>query len=69
MPCLDYYIKRCQAPCVGYIDRDEYRRNIEAIMSFLSGRYREITRDLEQKMEAASETTRSSSARRSTATG
>src|SRR5687767_3032129 len=32
VPCLDYYIKRCQAPCVGYTDRDEYRRNIEAIM-------------------------------------
>jgi len=55
VPCLDYYIKRCQAPCVGYIDRDEYRRNIDAIMGFLSGRYREITRDLEAKMEAASE--------------
>jgi excinuclease ABC subunit C len=53
VPCLDYYIKRCQAPCVGYIDRDEYRRNIEAIMSFLSGRYREITRDLDAKMEEA----------------
>jgi excinuclease ABC subunit C len=54
VPCLDYYIKRCQAPCVGYIDRDEYRRNIDAIMSFLSGRYREIERDLEGKMESAS---------------
>jgi excinuclease ABC subunit C len=53
VPCLDYYIKRCQAPCVDYIDRDEYRRNIDAIMSFLSGRYREITRDLERKMEEA----------------
>ena len=31
VPCLDYYIKRCQAPCVGYIDREEYRRNIDAI--------------------------------------
>jgi excinuclease ABC subunit C len=56
VPCLDYYIKRCGAPCVGYIDRDEYRRNIEAIMSFLSGRYREIERDLEQQMREASET-------------
>jgi excinuclease ABC subunit C len=53
VPCLDYYIKRCQAPCVGYIDRDEYRRNIEAIMDFLSGRYREIERDLEGKMSDA----------------
>jgi excinuclease ABC subunit C len=55
VPCLDYYIKRCQAPCVGYIDRDEYRRNIEAIMDFLSGRYREIERDLQREMSEASE--------------
>ncbi len=53
VPCLDYYIKRCQAPCVGYIERDEYRRNIEAIMDFLSGRYREIERDLEREMSSA----------------
>ena len=54
VPCLDYYIKRCQAPCVGYIDREEYRRNIDAIASFLSGRYRDVERDLERKMEEAS---------------
>src|SRR6476660_2598488 len=55
-PCLDYYIKRCQAPCVGYIDREEYRHNIEAIIDFLSGRYRDVERDLERKMaEAAGE--------------
>jgi excinuclease ABC subunit C len=55
VPCLDYYIKRCQAPCVGYIDRGEYRGNIEAIMDFLSGRYRDIERDLQDKMAEASE--------------
>ncbi|MGH2955833.1 MAG: excinuclease ABC subunit UvrC [Solirubrobacterales bacterium] len=55
VPCLDYYIKRCQAPCVGYIDREEYRRNIDRILAFLSGRYREIAGDLESKMEEASE--------------
>jgi excinuclease ABC subunit C len=53
VPCLDYYIKRCQAPCVGYIDREEYRRNIDAIASFLSGRYRDVERDLGRKMEEA----------------
>src|SRR5215211_2370213 len=46
-PCLDYYIKRCGAPCVGYIDRDEYRRNIDQIVGFLSGRYKAIAGDLE----------------------
>jgi excinuclease ABC subunit C len=55
VPCLDYYIKRCGAPCVGYIDRDEYRRSIEAITDFLSGRYRDIERDLERKMAAAAQ--------------
>jgi len=55
VPCLDYYIKRCGAPCVGYVDAEEYGRNIEAITRFLSGRYREVERDLETKMDEASE--------------
>src|SRR4051812_47212205 len=50
VPCLDYYIKRCGAPCVGYVDRDEYRRGIDSIVNFLSGRYRDVERDLERKM-------------------
>ncbi len=54
VPCLDYYIKRCGAPCVGYIDREEYMRSIESIRRFLGGRYRDIERDLEEKMEQAS---------------
>src|SRR4051794_14464498 len=55
VPCLDYYIKRCQAPCVGYIDKEEYRGNIDRIVGFLSGRYKEIAGDLEDKMQEASE--------------
>src|SRR6185503_13064063 len=52
-PCLDYYIKRCGAPCVGYIGRDEYRRNIDAIVDFLSGRYRQVEADEQAKMDEA----------------
>lgn len=52
-PCLDYYIKRCQAPCVGYVSRDEYREGIETIVAFLSGRYRQIERELESSMQLA----------------
>ena len=52
-PCLDYYIKRCGAPCVGYVSQDEYRRNIEAIVDFLSGRYRQVEADEQAKMEGA----------------
>jgi excinuclease ABC subunit C len=55
VPCLDYYIKRCGAPCVGYIDAEEYRRNIDAIRRFLSGRYRDVERDLREKMDEAAE--------------
>src|SRR5947209_7233848 len=54
-PCLDYFIKRCQAPCVGYISKEDYRENIENIIRFLSGRYRQIERDLQAAMRDASE--------------
>ncbi len=52
-PCLDYYIKRCEAPCVGYVTREEYRRGIDGVIDFLSGRYREIERELEASMREA----------------
>src|SRR3954467_2526058 len=49
-PCLDYYIKRCGAPCVGYVSKAEYRQSIDGVMAFLSGRFKQIERDLERKM-------------------
>jgi excinuclease ABC subunit C len=52
-PCLDYYIKRCGAPCVGYISKDEYRESIDGVIDFLSGRFAAIERDLEERMRAA----------------
>jgi excinuclease ABC subunit C len=52
-PCLDYYIKRCGAPCVGYVTKEQYREAVDGVVAFLSGRYREIERDLEQRMKAA----------------
>jgi len=54
-PCLDYYIKRCEAPCVGYVSREDYRDGIDGVIDFLSGRYRRIEQDLEGKMTAAAE--------------
>jgi excinuclease ABC subunit C len=53
-PCLDYYIKRCEAPCVGYVSREDYRAGIDGVIAFLSGRYREIERSLERSMREAS---------------
>jgi excinuclease ABC subunit C len=54
-PCLDYHIKRCAAPCVGYVTRAEYRRGIDGVAEFLRGNYRGIERELEQRMRAAAE--------------
>jgi excinuclease ABC subunit C len=54
-PCLDYFIKRCQAPCVGYVSKQEYRENVETIIDFLSGRYRQIEKVLDQGMRRAAE--------------
>src|SRR5580698_10156706 len=53
-PCLDYYIKRCEAPCVGYVSKEQYRAGIDGVIDFLSGRFKDIERELEQRMLAAS---------------
>jgi excinuclease ABC subunit C len=52
-PCLDYYIKRCEAPCVGYVSREDYRASIDGVVDFLSGRFKAIERDLETRMREA----------------
>src|SRR4051812_29002475 len=49
-PCLDYYIKRCGAPCVGYVSKEQYREGIDGVMAFLGGRFKQIERDLESRM-------------------
>jgi len=49
-PCLDYFIKRCGAPCVGYVTREEYRAGIDGVVDFLSGRFRQIESELERRM-------------------
>jgi excinuclease ABC subunit C len=53
-PCLDYFIKRCEAPCVGYVDKEQYRTAIDGVIAFLSGRYREIEQKLDYEMRLAS---------------
>jgi len=52
-PCLDYYIKRCEAPCVGYVSHERYRESIDGVIDFLSGRFSAIERDLQERMRAA----------------
>ena len=54
-PCLNYHIKQCDAPCQGYISKEEYGENIRQVLEFLNGRYDGVLRNLEEKMKAASD--------------
>ncbi|MDG2374913.1 MAG: excinuclease ABC subunit UvrC, partial [Woeseiaceae bacterium] len=54
-PCLQYQIKRCTAPCVGYVDEADYREDINAAILFLEGRNRNVIDAMVKRMEAASE--------------
>ncbi len=53
IPCLDYHIERCFAPCVGYISKEDYRELIDQVIEFLSGDDRPIRRRLEAEMRQA----------------
>src|SRR3954454_14737843 len=53
IPCLDYHLDRCLAPCVGYVTKDEYRGIIDGVIEFLSGDVRPIQRELEARMQEA----------------
>lgn len=54
-PCLNYHIHQCKAPCQGYISQDEYRKSIDEVIRFLNGNYDLILKELEEKMQSASE--------------
>ena len=55
IPCLDYHIERCLAPCVGYVSKKDYRKVIDDVIEFLSGDTRPIVRQLEERMKRAAE--------------
>jgi excinuclease ABC subunit C len=55
IPCLDYHIDRCLAPCVNYVSKEAYREIIDGVVDFLSGETEPIQRQLEERMQAASE--------------
>jgi excinuclease ABC subunit C len=50
-PCLDFYIKRCIAPCIGKCSRDQYKTIIENATDFLEGKGDKILKDLKTKMQ------------------
>jgi excinuclease ABC subunit C len=53
IPCLDYHIDRCLAPCVGYVSKEDYRAIIDSVIEFLSGDVKPVQRELEAKMQEA----------------
>jgi excinuclease ABC subunit C len=54
-PCLDYYIKRCKAPCILAQSQHEYRSMIDEVVLFLSGRPDEVVRRVKERMDLAAE--------------
>ena len=54
-PCLNYHIHQCQAPCQGYISKEDYRLQIRGAMELLNGNFAPVIKELEEKMKAASE--------------
>ena len=54
-PCLNYHIKQCDAPCQGYISQEEYRKSIDQVIRFLNGNFEPLLKELEEKMQEASE--------------
>lgn len=53
-PCLQYQIKRCTAPCVGYIDPKTYQQNVKHAVLFLEGKNQQVIDALIRRMEQAS---------------
>ncbi len=54
-PCILYQIKRCSAPCVGYVNDKDYKKSVEDAIEFVSGKSRKIQKNLSREMEKASE--------------
>ena len=54
-PCLNYHIKRCLAPCQGYVSREEYMEQINEIIDLLEGKTDKVLKDLKSQMKKASE--------------
>ena len=53
-PCIEYQMKRCSAPCVGYISKEEYAFDVKNTKNFLSGETKNIILDLQKKMDSYS---------------
>ncbi|MBP3256180.1 MAG: excinuclease ABC subunit UvrC [Clostridia bacterium] len=53
-PCLNYHIKKCMAPCMGYVSKEEYRKQIDEIISLLEGKTDKIIKEMQKEMQELS---------------
>ncbi len=49
-PCLEYFIKRCTAPCVRYVSKEEYRETVDQVLLFLEGKHDQVLQFLRKRM-------------------
>lgn len=54
-PCLNYHIGQCKAPCAGYISQEDYKKEVDEVLSFLSGKYNQVIKTLEKDMQDAAQ--------------
>ena len=54
-PCLNYYIKKCMAPCMGYVTKQEYKEQIKQIIAILDGKTDDLIKQLKQEMNQAAD--------------
>lgn len=54
-PCLNYHIKKCFAPCMGYITKEEYHKQINEVIEILEGKTEKIQKQIEEEMQKASQ--------------
>ena len=52
-PCLDYYIHRCAGPCIGAVDKEQYREIIDQVILFLEGKTERVVKSLALRMKHA----------------
>jgi len=52
-PCVQYQIKRCSAPCVGYIEKNDYQRNVDRVEKFLRGQNKSIIQEIKGEMKSS----------------
>lgn len=54
-PCLNYHIQKCLAPCMAYVTKEEYRKQIDEIIDLLEGKTEKIMKQLQEQMQEASQ--------------